>query len=282
MAPLLLGSALSLGGMVRSQAIVDRLLEIPGFELLLNIGLTQLPTVVMALAFAFLYWFLPNTTVRPFAALLGGIVAALLVDVAQTIYIDFSVGAARADALFGGFAQVPILFVWVYFFWAIVLFGAEVAFAYQTLPHYRRQVRGREAGSAEREAVGMRIAIEVGRAFRDGAPTWDGDALSDALGVPVRTVRDVVSKLQSAGIVSSVGPEQREDGFQLGRPAERILVTDVLAALRGTREPVGGDPEVAAVVENVAAELREGEAKAAAGSTLADLLAGIPARPVAP
>jgi membrane protein len=277
-APLLLSLGLSMATTVKSQWIVGKLLALPGFGALYNLGLSQLPTVVLTLAFAFLYWFLPNIRVRPASALLGGVVAALAVNAAVGLYVGASVGVARANALYGGFAQIPLLFVWIYFFWAIVLFGAEIAFAYQNVELYAREVRGERAGPSEREAIGLRIALEIGRAFRDTDEVWTAAGLADALRVPVRTVRDVLVPLQHARIVSPVEDAQRQDGFQLGRPAERVLVTDVLAALRGSREPASGDAPVSAAVEAILAELREGEAKAAAGQSLADVLERVPPR----
>ena len=98
--------------------------------------------------------------------------------------------------MFGTLAALPLLFVWLYFFWAIVLFGAEVAFAHQNLELYRREVRGRKAGPAEREAIGLCVTLEVARAFRDGHEAWNADALADALKIPVRTVRDVLRHLE--------------------------------------------------------------------------------------
>jgi membrane protein len=275
-APMLAGVALSLATTLKSQVLVQRLLDIPLFTTLYAYGLTQVPTVVLSLAFAFLIWFLPNTKVRPLSALLGGLVAGFLVMAAQSAYLGMSIGVARANALYGGFAQVPLLFIWIYFFWAIVLFGAEVAFAYQNLDLYRREVRGRKAGPAEREAIGLCIALEVACAFRDARKPWDADALADALKVPVRTVRDVLRHLEAAGIVAERGGPDREDDFQLGRPAETILVTDVIACLRGGREPLRGDDAVIRPVEALLAALDEGEGKGAAGQTLADLLSEVP------
>ena len=277
-APLLLGAGLSMATTVKSQFIVQRLLEIQAFQVLYDIGLKQLPTLVLAGAFTFLYWFMPNTTVRPFAALLGGIFSAFAVNAALGVYVGLSVGAARANALYGGFAQLPLFFVWTYFFWAIVLLGAEIAFAYQNLELYRREVRGEKAGPAEREAIGLRIVLEIGRAFRDGSVPWSPDALSDALRVPVRTVRDVLGALGQARIVAAVDDSRQPEGFLLGRPAERILVTDVLRALRGGREPVAGDAQVTTAAEEILAELQESEAKAAGGRSLAEVLEQVPAR----
>lgn len=274
--PLLGGAALSLTTSMQSQWALQRLLDVPVFRLLYAVGLAQLPLVVLALVFAFLYWFLPNTRVRPLSALVGGVPAALLTLAAQGLYVDFSVGAARASLFFGPFASLAVLFVWIYAFWAIVLLGAEIAFAHQNLELYRQQVRGRPAGPAEREAVGLRIALEVARRFRDRAPGVDPGALSDALHAPVRTVRDVADRLSEAGVLAYRAGDANEETLTLGQPAEQIAVTDVLHALRGEREPSGGDPLAARVVEAVLSELAESAAKGAGGRTLADLLAQLP------
>jgi len=276
-APMLLGAALSLATSMRNEWVVQRLLEVPAFKMAWELGLRHAPSVVLAAAFAFLYGFLPNTSVRPLSAALGGIVAGVLVSVAQNAYLGFSIGAARAHALYGAFAQLPLLFVWIYVFWAIVLFGAEVAFAHQNLGLYRREVQGRVAGSAEREAVGLRIALEVARAFRDAAPPWTADALSDALRVPVRTVRGVLADLESGKLVAALDASEHPGGWQLARPAERIQVSDVLSALRGPREALTGDLPLVGALGSVLAELGEAEAKGAGGRSLAQVLEGVPA-----
>jgi len=274
-ASMLAGVALSLATTLKSQSLVQQLLSFPVFSTLYTYGLEQVPALVLSLAFAFLIWFMPNTKVKPTSALLGGVVAGVLVVLAQNLYLGMSIGMARAQTLYGGFAQLPLLLVWIYFFWAIVLFGAEVAFAYQNLEMYRREVRGRSVGPAEREAIALGIALEVGRAFRDGGDSWTADSLADALKVPVRTVRDVLHYLEVAGIVAQKGGQDRDDDFQLGRPAEGILLTDVIRSLRGDRVRIRGDETVAKPVDALLAAMAEGEAKGAAGQTLADLLSEV-------
>jgi membrane protein len=274
-APILAGVALSLATTLKSQVLVQRLLEYPIFTTLYSYGLAQAPALVLSIAFAFLIWFLPNTKVRPVAALAGGLVAGFLVMAAQDAYLGMSIGMARARTLYGSFAQLPLLLVWIYFFWSIILLGAEVAFALQNLELYRREMRGRKASPAEREAIGLCITLEVARAFRDSREPWNADGLADALKVPVRTVRDVLRHLEAAGIVAERGGDDREDDFQLGRPAETILATDVIACLRGKRAPMRGEDAVTRPVESLLAALNEGEAKSAAGQTLADLLAEV-------
>jgi membrane protein len=269
--PVLLGVALSLGTSLDSQWLVRRLLENPLFATLYDAGLRQAPTVLVIAGLTFLYWFLPNTDVKPRSALLGGVVAGVLFSVAQGLYVGLSVGVAQYDAIFGGFAALPLLMVWIYFEWAITLLGAEVAYAHQTLPLYRREVRGAPAGPAARERIGLGVALAIAKAFRSGERPWDEDALSEHLDVPLRTVREVIAQLEKAGVVAPVADSTRSGVWQLARPADRVHVADVLDALRGPRETPFGLRELAVPVEAVFLELDTCD-RAAGGRTLEELL----------
>ncbi len=270
-APLLLGVAIPMAGALESQWMVQKLLALPGFDVIYNLGLRQLPTLLFVLAFSFLYWFLPNTEVRPLSALLGGAVGGFLFTIAQQLYLGLNVGAAKYGAIFGALSWIALFMVWVYFCWAIVLFGAEVAYAHQTLARYRREVRGAQPGPAARESIGMAIALVCAQAFRDGAEPWTPDRLSDALDVPLRTVRDVVEVLERAGILSPCGGEHAE-AVQLGRPSDRVHVADVLAALRGPRPSRLALPEIARQVEVALTSVDEAAGRVAEEHTLRDLL----------
>ena len=274
-APLLTGVALALATTLESDPIVGALLEFELFAGLHELGLRYAPTLLLFLSFSFLYWFLPNTVVRVGSALLGGAIAALLFTLSQHLYLEFNVGAARYSAVFGGFAALPLLLAWLYLSFAIILLGAEISFAHQNLAQYRREAQGDPPGSAEREAMGIRIAVEVARAFRDHSDSWTADGLSDRLQLPVRSVRDLLQHLEVAGIVSECAGVGREGGFQLGQPADTVTVRDVLVAVRGERENLAtGEDPASQAVQDLLEKLEESVAAVAAKRSLADLLSG--------
>jgi membrane protein len=270
-APLLGGVALSFGASLQSYWPAAQL---PALPIFVEPSGAWIPAAMLSVAFTFLYWFLPNATVRVVSAAIGGVCAAIAVTLAQSFYVHFSVGVARADVLFGSFALLPLLFAWIYVFWAIVLLGAEIAFAHQNFALYRQEVRGEPASPAEREAIALQIALDVARSFGAGAPAPHAGALADELQVPVRTVRAVTARLVEAGILSTRVDPGQEERFQLGRPAESITATDVLAAVRGRRKPIAGDATAGRFAARLLDEIEAAAHKGAGDRTLAELLRG--------
>jgi membrane protein len=269
MAPLLGGLALSLGASLQQHWPASQL---PWMPFMRDPVSAWLPVAMLSFAFTFLYWFLPNASVRVASAVIGGVFAGVSVTVAQTVYVNFSVGVARADALFGSFALLPLLFAWIYVFWAIVLLGAEIAFAHQNFATYRQEVHGEPASPAEREAIALRIALEVARSFGLGAPAPLPGQLADAFSLPVRTIRAVAAQLVEAGVLATRIDARQEEAFQLGRPAEAITATDVLRAVRGRRKPVRDSRANGAFVADLLDEIEGAAHKGAGVRTLAELL----------
>jgi membrane protein len=67
-----------------------------------------------------------NTRVPFKPALGGGIIGGILFQIVQPVYIEFQVGIANYNAVYGSFAALPLFFVWVQTSWTLVLFGAEL------------------------------------------------------------------------------------------------------------------------------------------------------------
>jgi membrane protein len=269
-APLLFTAAVSLATSLRSDTFVAQLLSHPALARAYEMGLRQLPTLLLWLGFAFLYWFLPNTGVRLVPALLGGAVAAILFTLAQALYIGFNVGVARSNALFGSFAALPLLLVWLYVSWTVVLLGCEVVFAAQNLVSFRLARAGEEPRPAAREALGIAVATRVARAFQRGEGAT-AEALASALDVPVRSVRSVLADLEKSGIVT---PREAAgaDCHQLARAAEAITIDAVREALRGPSGLPGHVHAGDAAVRELVAEIERGAATATRERTIADLL----------
>jgi membrane protein len=121
--PLMLGASLSVTSYVlsASRGLVD---ELPGGVGLL-LGLLMF--VLQTAGFMALYRYVPNTFVRREHAWAGALFASVGLEVAQKVLALYLAKVPVYSTIYGAFAAVPILLVWIYLSWLIVLAGAVVA-----------------------------------------------------------------------------------------------------------------------------------------------------------
>jgi membrane protein len=126
--------------------------------------LRYLPVLLELLAFTAAYWLIPHRTIRLRFAFLGALLATTLFEWLKwglAIYLR----GANFEQLYGTFALVPIILVWVYFSWLAVLFGASLA---ASLGSFRYQPRAlRLSRGAEMYGV-LRLLGRFDEARRDG------------------------------------------------------------------------------------------------------------------
>jgi membrane protein len=206
--------------------------------------------------------------------LFGGGVAGLLWYLNNTLSTKFVSQLSRNEAIFGPLAAIPVFMVGLYFFWMLLLFGAQVAYTYQnrfSLLVFRQTDRVHQAG---RELVALRIMLEAARAFATAGTAPTTALLSQRLEVPGELIGRLTRILLQARLLVEAG--QAETGFLPARPLEAITVAQVLDAMRrgvGGGLPTRAGPE-REVVERQLSEVLGAE-RAAGNRTLAELVRGV-------
>ncbi|MEJ8848785.1 YihY family inner membrane protein [Variovorax rhizosphaerae] len=121
-------AAITLGPLVTSASLyVFSARTFVGADSLFNLGFDLFEFLLFAGGLAALYRFVPNTSVRWAHAWAGGIFVAIAIGIAKRL-LAFYLGAMPTySVLYGAFAIVPILLVWIYIAWVIVLLGAVIA-----------------------------------------------------------------------------------------------------------------------------------------------------------
>ena len=124
--PVLVGTSLGVSSYLGSLNVLNAL---EGQEFLQPTFLRLLPFFLTTLAFLGLYRLVPNTDVGLKEAIIGATAASLMFEISKKGFAWYLVTFPSYELIYGAVAIVPILFVWVYVSWCIVLLGAEITAA---------------------------------------------------------------------------------------------------------------------------------------------------------
>jgi len=234
--PVLLIMAGGVNVLISSQVrdVVERLplLEMVGPVIFSMLNL--LPYCVMWGLFMFLYMFMPNTSVRFKAGIAGGIVAGTLFQWLQVIYISFQIGVAQYNAIYGGFAALPLFLIWLNMSWLIVLLGAEITFAFQHSETYEFDHECRALKPAYKRLLTLWVMHVLIKNFQKGDCPLGVDDISMMLRMPARLVRQILTELTLCGMAAEVnGAGKGAIRYQPGRDISAITIASVVEALDG-------------------------------------------------
>ena len=274
--PLLLIAALGLAGGPHLQAaknLVNHMPLIGGFIFDL------LPLVVLWLAFALVYLLVPNTRVHFGAALVGGIVGGSLWHLNNIFGFLYVSRVVTNSKIYGSLGLIPVFMVGLYFSWLILLFGAQVAYAFQNRRTYLQDKLVENVNQRGREFIALRLMTYIGQCFQGGRPPATLQAISLELGVPTRLAQQILQTLLTARLVTEVAGA--EPAYTPARPLEAINAHHVLHAMRagfGQELPPHDEPARTEVYGEFA-RIEEAERQAASAVTLLALVNRLPARP---
>ncbi len=121
--PLLLGASLTLTSYAIS-ASKGLVVGLPGGVQFL---FSLLEFALLAGGMAAMYHFVPNTYVKWVHAWAGGLFVAAGIELAKKLLVFYLTLMPSYSVVYGAFAIAPILLIWIYVAWLIVLMGAVIA-----------------------------------------------------------------------------------------------------------------------------------------------------------
>jgi membrane protein len=265
--PLLIAVGLSLAGSTHFQATSSFLQATPIIgRLLLQAG----TLIFIWLVFTLLYRLVPNTKVQFSAALAGGIAGGSLWHLNNLFGFLYVSRVVSNSKIYGSLGLIPVFMAGLYLSWAILLFGAQIAYAFQNRKIYLQEKVIEIVGYRDREILALRLMTGIGHRFQNGEPPATLQELADDLEIPTKLAQQVLQRLLSAQLITEISGDA---AYTPGRPLDAISIHDMLLAMRrGHQElPTPGSPCAAGILAEFE-KIENAESAAASPITLLDLV----------
>lgn len=269
--PVLFFSAVGLTASVRSSAYVQGLMAVEPLGTLVAYAGRLVPYLLITLAFAFVYVFVPNTRVRLRSAMVGALVAGALWQTLGWMFATFMAGSTHYTAIYSGLAILILFMIWIYIAWLILLIGASIAFYHQHPEYLATRTREPTLSIRFRERLALLIGGHIARRHYSGDPPWTSEALSQALGVPNSTTQRILELIEAGEFLAHTADEPPR--YLPAYSPETIRVKDILDQVRCWEESGQNcarallDPGIAALERRI----EDAVAIALGGMTLKDL-----------
>ena len=201
----------------------------PLVELFLHIA----PYLITTLAFTGLYVSLPNTKVRFVNGLVAGFIAGCAFQLFQFIYISGQIWVSKYNAIYGSFAALPLLLLWLQLSWLICLFGAELSYASQNVKKFSFERDSKSISRRYQDFLTLLLASLIVKRFVKGEKPYTADELSDAYRIPIRITTQILYLLTELNIIIEVnyGNDDRVAYYQPAIDVNKITVSYLLTRM---------------------------------------------------
>lgn len=192
------------------------------------------PTVISWFIFTAAYYLIPNTKVSFKGALFAGILCGTLFQGVQWLFVTGQLYVSKYNAIYGSFAFLPLLLVWLQLSWLIALSGAVLTYAWQNFDSYAYLDKAQDVSQTYSNHIAIAVLALAAKQFKDKSGALTLASLVKEYDIPGPLAEEIITKLCRAGQLIAVKPSQGEDkaeGYQPAYDPDEMTVNNVINTL---------------------------------------------------
>lgn len=210
--------------------------EIDLFRSVLDGALGLIPFGLSVSLFVGLYMYLPNVRVRFVPALISGTLAGMAYQLFQALYISGVIWISRYNAIYGSFAAVPLLLLWLQLSWSITLYGAQLGYVIQNIRSYSFGQASLNVSRRYLDFVALLILSRITKRFalvKPLDPPYTAEELSNECQIPLRMTGQMLARLVQVGLLCELkyDKESNESYYQPAIDPSLMTVSYVIGRL---------------------------------------------------
>ena len=218
-------------------ALTSKILsQMQGFQLLGGFAKflikDAMPYLIAGLILTGFYMFMPNTKVKFKYAIIPGIIAGLLFQALQNLYFNGQFELSSYNAIYGGFAALPLFLLWLNISWAIILFGCELAYVSQNNDNFNYFKEPEKISRRHEDFYSLMVMSLICKRFNKGLPALKMKEIVNKLQIPHRYVISSLDTLTDAGLLETVMQgDEREPAYVPSTDTQSLTVVNILSAI---------------------------------------------------
>ncbi|MCD7973390.1 MAG: YihY/virulence factor BrkB family protein [Candidatus Azobacteroides sp.] len=194
-----------------------------------GVFLKLLPFVIIVFTFTGIYMFIPNTHVKFLNAFGAGLFAGIAFQLFQLLYISGQLWVSKYNAIYGSFAALPLLLLWLQLSWVICLLGVELAAAGQNIEGYNFEKDIRNISRRCKEFFTVLIAALIVKRFEKGEKPYTKHDISLYYKIPIKLTTDILISLTDANVILEAHSEQEfEPAYVPAMDISKLTIASLL------------------------------------------------------
>ena len=181
------------------------------------------------LFFTAIYALVPYAKVKFVNAFVSGAIAGTGFLVLQWLFVTGTLYVARYNAIYGSFAFIPLLLLWMQLAWVICLAGAVICYSSQNVFAFSLDREVETISNRYRDKVTVAVSAAIAYRFVNRLGPATARDLMDNFELPARLVTNITDRLCAAGICNRVliPGEKEVYGFQLAIDPSQLSVGEL-------------------------------------------------------
>ncbi|MBQ9339292.1 MAG: YihY/virulence factor BrkB family protein [Paludibacteraceae bacterium] len=169
--------------------------------------LKSIPWLISWTMFFLIYKTIPNTQVSLNSALIPGILVGTLVQILQMATVYFIMFLSRTSIVYGVFAAIPLLLMWLQWTCLLILIGAELSYAIQNNESFDFEADVRQMSRRYKDYLTLYILCQIVKRFEKGESALCAADIAKHDNLPVRIVNQLLSRLCTVKLITQIGTE---------------------------------------------------------------------------
>jgi len=197
--------------------------------------LAFMPTVISWIIFTAAYYMVPNTKVKLSGALFAGILCGTIFQGVQWVFVTGQMYVSKYNAIYGSFAFLPLLLVWLQLSWLITLAGVVLTYAWQNFENYAHREKAKDISTGYSYTLAIAILSVAANRFKNREPALTRTELLRDYELPATLADDLLNRLNRAGLLSTIAANEKngEESYQPAFDPDDMTVNEALNRLGG-------------------------------------------------